>query len=145
MSFFTERFSSPIGDLIVRADEHHLLGLAFADSIDTTDVHSQPIQTTGSPVLRNTKKQLEEYFAGIRHTFDIPIDPQGTTFQKNAWKALQAIPYGTTRSYQEEAQMANHPKAVRAIGGANNKNPIVIIIPCHRVIGKNGTLTGYAG
>jgi methylated-DNA-[protein]-cysteine S-methyltransferase len=96
-----------------------------------------------SPILQKTITQLREYFKWIRKSFDIPLAPSGTDFQKKAWKALERIPYGETRSYQEEAMMIGNLNAVRAIGWANNKNPIVIIIPCHRVIGKDGALVGY--
>lgn len=90
-------------------------------------------------------KQLDEYFAGKRKGFDVPICPRGTDFQRSAWAALQKIPYGETRSYKQVAEMLGNPDASRAVGMANNKNPIWIIIPCHRVIGSNGSLVGYAG
>ena len=90
-------------------------------------------------------EQLSEYFAGKRMVFDIPLAPYGTGFQEKVWKALQKIPYGETRSYRQIAEAVNSPKACRAVGMANNKNPIWIIIPCHRVIGADGSLTGYGG
>lgn len=90
-------------------------------------------------------KQLEEYFAGERKIFDLPLRPQGTPFQQKVWAALQQIPYGETRSYGEIAKMAGNEKACRAVGMANNRNPISIVIPCHRVIGADGSLTGYGG
>ena len=90
-------------------------------------------------------KQLHEYFSGDRRTFDLPLDLKGTPFQLQAWHALLEIPYGETLTYGEQAVAISNPKAVRAIGLANGKNPISIIVPCHRVIGKNGTLTGYGG
>ena len=96
-----------------------------------------------SSVLAQTAQELHEYFQGKRQTFDIPIRTYGTAFQQSAWQALTKIPYGETRSYREEAALAGHPRAVRAIGSANNKNPIVIIIACHRIIGANGSLVGY--
>ena len=89
-------------------------------------------------------QQLEEYFSGERKTFDLKLNPQGTDFQKQVWKRLEKIPFGQTKYYGQIAQEIGNPKASRAIGMANNKNPIPIIIPCHRVIGKNGTLTGFA-
>ena len=91
-----------------------------------------------------TAKQLEEYFSGKRKQFDLPLGPAGTAFFQSVWKGLISIPYGETRSYKQVAQMVGSPKASRAVGMANNKNPIVIIIPCHRVIGSNGSLVGYA-
>lgn len=98
-----------------------------------------------SMILQETVRQLQEYFAGERTEFSIPLAPQGTEFQKKVWKALLRIPYGETRSYGEIAQMVGNSKASRAVGMANHNNPIPILIPCHRVIGKNGKLTGYAG
>jgi len=90
-------------------------------------------------------KQLEEYFEGKRRKFDVPLNPQGTEFQRSVWRTLQEIPYGETRSYKQVAQAAGSPNACRAVGLANNKNPIWIMIPCHRVIGSDGSLTGYGG
>jgi methylated-DNA-[protein]-cysteine S-methyltransferase len=96
-------------------------------------------------LIKETAKQLDEYFNKKRKVFDLPIILHGTEFQVNVWKALQKIPYGETRSYGEIAAKTGNPKASRAVGMANNRNPIPIIIPCHRVIGSNGSLTGYAG
>ncbi len=96
-------------------------------------------------VLETAKNQLREYYLGKRRKFEIPIELSGTDFQLDAWKALQKIPFGETRSYGEQARAIRRPKAVRAIGAANSRNPISVIIPCHRVIGKSGGLTGYAG
>ena len=104
---------------------------------DCTDLHS---------TLTNLAfKQLEEYFAGKRQVFDLPLDMQGTDFQKKVWQSLCDIPYGETRSYKQIAEQIGSPKACRAIGNANNANPISVIVPCHRVIGANGKLVGYAG
>ncbi|MEO5668769.1 MAG: methylated-DNA--[protein]-cysteine S-methyltransferase [Bdellovibrionota bacterium] len=96
-------------------------------------------------VLLEGEKQLKEYFAGKRTRFDLPLDPIGTDFQKKVWKALRKIPFGKTQSYGELAKKIDSPKASRAVGAANGRNPISIIVPCHRVIGMNGTLTGFAG
>ena len=96
-------------------------------------------------LIQSCKKQLEEYFAGKRNAFDLPLAPKGTAFQQKVWKALTEIPYGETRTYGEIAAGIGNPKAARAVGMANNKNPIGIIIPCHRVVGANGKLVGYAG
>jgi methylated-DNA-[protein]-cysteine S-methyltransferase len=98
-----------------------------------------------TPLIKKTAVQLGEYFAGKRKIFDLPINLHGTEFQIKVWKALQNIPYGETRSYGELAAITGNPKASRAVGMANNRNPIVIIIPCHRVIGHDGSLTGFAG
>ena len=96
-------------------------------------------------LIRKCKQQLDEFFAGERKTFDLPLAPLGTEFQKKVWAALEEIPCGETRTYGEIAAVVGNPKAARAVGMANNKNPIAIIIPCHRVVGANGKLVGYAG
>ncbi len=98
-----------------------------------------------TPLINNAFNQIEEYLEGKRKEFDIKINPKGTDFQKMVWKELLKIPYGETRSYKDIAAGVNNPEGSRAVGMANNKNPIPIIIPCHRVIGSNGNLTGYAG
>jgi methylated-DNA-[protein]-cysteine S-methyltransferase len=98
-----------------------------------------------TPSLEKAQQELDEYFAGKRQRFDLPHEVQGTEFQKRVWQELQTIPYGETRSYKDIAKQVQSPLASRAVGLANNKNPISIIIPCHRVVGQNGKLTGYAG
>ena len=98
-----------------------------------------------NPVVQQTIKELEEYFAGNRKVFTVPLDLRGTEFQKKVWEALREIPYGETRSYKEIAEKIGNPKASRAVGMANHRNPIGIVVPCHRVVGANGKLTGYAG
>ena len=98
-----------------------------------------------TPLLTEGKRQLLEYLAGVRRVFDLPLAPRGTEFYRSVWRALEAIPYGETRSYRDIAQAVGRPKAVRAVGQANHNNPIPIIIPCHRVVGANGSLTGYGG
>lgn len=98
-----------------------------------------------TPLLRAARTQLLEYLSGARRSFDLPLDPAGTDFQRSVWEALVAIPYGQTRTYGEMAAAVGRPKAVRAVGQANHVNPLPIFIPCHRVVGKNGALTGYAG
>lgn len=98
-----------------------------------------------TPLNKEAAAQIKEYLKGSRKDFDLPLKPEGTDFQLRVWQALLAIPYGETRSYQEIAEQAGNIKACRAVGLANNRNPIAIIIPCHRVIGKNGSLTGYGG
>ena len=96
-----------------------------------------------TPLLTEGKRQLLEYLAGVRRVFDLPLAPKGTEFYRSVWRALEEIPYGETRSYRDIAQTVGRPKAVRAVGQANHNNPIPIIIPCHRVVGANGSLTGY--
>lgn len=111
--------------------------------IDFVSAQEQPENSTS--VLCDAKQQLSEYFEGERTHFDIPLAPKGTDFQKQVWQALVEIPYGQTLSYQDIAKAVGKPKGSQAVGGANGKNPIAIVVPCHRVIGKNGSLTGYAG
>lgn len=98
-----------------------------------------------TPIIAGAFEQLKEYFEGRRKTFDLPLNPKGTDFQKKVWQTLCDIPYGETRTYKQIAEQCGNSKASRAVGMANNKNPIGIVIPCHRVIGVNGALTGYAG
>ena len=102
-------------------------------------------ESAETPLLRQAVKELEEYFRGERKAFSIPLRPEGTPFQKRCWDALCRIPYGETRTYGQQAAMIGQPKASRAVGMGNHHNPLPIFIPCHRVIGQNGSLTGYAG
>lgn len=99
----------------------------------------------GNEMLVEAATQLREYFAGRRRRFELPLDPQGTEFQRRVWKALEEIPYGETRSYRDIAIAVNLPRAVRAVGAANGRNPLPVVVPCHRVIGVDGKLVGYAG
>ncbi|MGJ8691670.1 MAG: methylated-DNA--[protein]-cysteine S-methyltransferase [Thalassotalea sp.] len=108
-------------------------------------VEEQNYQTTQDPLLTQAIEQLQQYLAGNRQTFDLPLKPQGTEFQQRVWQALSTIAFGEVKSYQAIAEQVGSPKAMRAVGAANGKNPISIIVPCHRVVGKNGTLTGYSG
>ena len=103
------------------------------------------VENPDHPILRQATHQLSEYFDGDRTSFDVPLDLRGTTFQEAAWRALGDIPYGSTRSYGEQAALIGRPKAVRAIGQANGRNPVPIVLPCHRVIGADGSLTGFGG
>ena len=111
--------------------------------INVTDSEEKSERET--PLIKKTIKELEEYFEGKRKIFDIPISIKGTEFQEKVWEALLKIPYGETKSYEDIAKMVGCPKGARAVGMANHNNKIIIIIPCHRVIGKNGKLVGYAG
>jgi methylated-DNA-[protein]-cysteine S-methyltransferase len=111
----------------------------------STEKKGDGFETGETSLIKEAAKQLDEYFNKERKIFDLPIILHGTEFQINVWKALQKIPYGETRSYGEIAALTGNPKASRAVGMANNRNPIPIIVPCHRVIGHNGSLTGYAG
>ena len=130
---------SPIGTLHLVARGDELAALYLPDS-------QVPCARPGSGgVLALAARQIEEYFAGERRVFDLPLAPEGTAFQQRVWRALVQIPYGETVSYGHIARAIGRPAASRAVGAANGKNPIAIIIPCHRVIGANGTLTGYGG
>lgn len=131
----TRAIKTPIGPLTLEADENAVTAIRF----------SAGGAQDASPLLDAAEAQLREYFAGARRTFDLPLAPHGTAFQQRVWAALRAIPYGETRTYGELAAAIGNPSASRAVGMANHRNPIPIIIPCHRVIGANGTLTGYAG
>jgi methylated-DNA-[protein]-cysteine S-methyltransferase len=134
---------SPIGPLLVAGDGEALRYLLFAHG--RREVRPEPEWEPDRGSLTETARQLTSYFAGKRRTFDVPLAPQGTPFQQQVWRALCNIPYGETTSYGELANRIGNPKAVRAVGLANGSNPIAIIIPCHRVIGSNGSLTGYGG
>lgn len=137
MKLFTT-IVSPIGILAIAADGEYLTNLVFGNCVPDA-------QKGSSSVLDNAVSQLNEYFAGTRKRFDLPLKFSGTEFQNRVWCELQNIPYGKTISYKELAEKTGNIKACRAVGMANNKNPIPIIIPCHRVVGSNGKLTGYAG
>ncbi len=136
-------YYSPLGKLTLQATDQGLLGVWF--ETQTTRPDNLGLLDENHPVLLQTKQQLAEYFSGCRSYFTLPIAATGTLFQQQVWQALETIPFGQTWSYQQLANAIGNPKAVRAVGLANGKNPISIIIPCHRVIGKNGKLTGYAG
>ncbi|WP_205859115.1 methylated-DNA--[protein]-cysteine S-methyltransferase [Pleionea sediminis] len=133
---FIDYYESPIGTIELTANTNGLTGLYFSEERQNTNINS---------LLQQTKKQLSEYFLGKRKDFSIELNTDGTCFQQQVWKNLRQVKYGKTISYQTLANTINRPKAVRAVGAANGKNPISIIIPCHRVIGSNGKLTGYAG
>lgn len=148
---YVEEMDSPVGPLLITLDaENTLVGLYFLNKESTAeriellsreDVEVQPAGERSEPVRR----QLEEYFRGERREFDLPLKPQGTPFEQGVWRELQNIPYGHTVSYGEVSRRLDNPKAVRAVGRANGANPIPIIVPCHRVIGANGKLTGFGG
>lgn len=138
MTYYTTT-ASPIGDLLLASDGRALTGL-----------HMAPFEPSSGwrrdeQLFEDVIGQLAEYFAGARKIFDVVLDANGTPFQRRVWEALRAIPYGETISYGELARRIGNPKAVRAVGRANGANPIAVIVPCHRVIGANGTLTGYGG
>ncbi|RTZ63243.1 MAG: cysteine methyltransferase [Aquificaceae bacterium] len=151
-SLVINRIKTPFGELLAGASTK---GICLLEFTDTNRIAMQLSRLKKAPVksvIQGTSEyfaalntQLQDYFSGKLQTFDIPLDIQGTDFQRQVWDALQTIPYGETRSYQQQAIAINHPKAVRAVANANRNNKISIIIPCHRVIGKNGSMTGYGG
>lgn len=134
---------SPLGKITLQSNQFGLTGVWF--EVNTTLPSKLGERDDSDAMLLTAKTQLEEYFLGIRNQFDLPLAAVGTPFQMQIWQALTKIPFGETCSYQDLANAIGNPKAVRAVGLANGKNPISVIVPCHRVIGKNGKLTGYAG
>jgi len=134
---------SPLGDMLVARNEAGLVCLNFQDGDSPVMPVAEWQRDDGA--LVDVATQLTEYFGGTRRTFDLPLVPQGTSFQMQVWQALQTIPYGKTVSYGELAEQIDRPTASRAVGAANGKNPLPIVIPCHRVIGRDGALTGYGG
>jgi len=141
---FYSSLTTPIGELGIFADNHAIYRIEFIDMIKNTDSMNTNDHKANELTLR-AKEQLAQYFAGKLTTFDLTLAPQGTEFRQQTWQALQQIPFGETRYYSQQAELMNNKKAVRAVGAANGANPIAIVIPCHRVIGKDGSLTGYAG
>ena len=127
---------SPVGHLLIEADAEGICGVRRTEL---------PLADAGTPLLTECTAQLRAYFDGTLHSFDLPLHLSGTDFQRSAWDALCRIPYGETRTYGQQASLLGNPKASRAVGSANHRNPVMIIIPCHRVIGSGGQLTGYAG
>ena len=136
---------SPIGPLGLVATDEGLRVVSWRGDETSVKLPDDMAEDASHPVLRQTAQQLDEYFDGTRTSFDLPLDLRGTPFQEAAWRALGDIPYGSTRSYGEQAALIGRPKAVRAVGQANGRNPVPIVLPCHRVIGANGSLTGFGG
>lgn len=155
-SLVQRKIQSPVGELTLIATETALRAVLWPEPANEKITAEQPDEKTlqntvaeddqkPHPILDRTIQQLEEYFAGKRKSFDLPMEPIGTEFQKNVWKALTTIPFGETRSYGQIARQIQKEKASRAVGAANGKNPLSIVVPCHRVIGASGKLTGFAG
>lgn len=142
-------YVSPLGELTLVASERGLRELTWPERPGGTAPVEGPPVGDESPavavVFDEVVSQLDEYFAGDRTEFDVPLDTVGTEFQLRAWDALRLIPYGETRTYGEQARRIGSPTAVRAVGAANGRNPISIIVPCHRVVGSDGSLTGFGG
>ncbi len=133
--------ASPIGPLRLHATDAALVAVYLPEQEPAVPAPERP----GHALLERAREQLAQYFARERRSFDLPLDPRGTAFQREVWSALRAIPFGATRSYAQLAAALGRPSASRAVGGANGRNPLSIIVPCHRVVGADGSLTGYAG
>ena len=145
MTYSYKTTKTPVGLLKLVASDRGLTAILWEND-DPKRVRLSPLaEDKNHPVLLETERQLNDYFAGKREKFSLTFDFVGTEFQKDVWTALATIPFGETRSYAQIAAQVGRPKAVRAVGAANGKNPISIIVPCHRVIGSNGSLTGYGG
>ncbi len=141
-------YQFPIGRLCIQEEKEKIIGIHIengADRQNKRDKEDLQIKEKETPLIIKAYCQLTEYFNGQRKSFDLPIHPSGTEFQKKVWRVLCTIPYGETCSYKDIAGKIGNFNACRAVGGANHKNPIIIVIPCHRVIGANGSLTGYGG
>ena len=136
-SFYREILQSPVGYLSIEADHAAVRSISFCDEMST--------RQNPSRLTTKAAEELNAYFEGHLNEFSIPLDPTGTEFERSVWSALTKIPFGTTCSYLDVSRRINNPKAIRAVGRANGANPIAIIVPCHRVIGSDGSLTGYAG
>ncbi|WP_346699719.1 methylated-DNA--[protein]-cysteine S-methyltransferase [uncultured Alistipes sp.] len=137
------QLETPVGPVTVTASDDAVTGLCFGTELPEDSLLCREEDAT--PLLREAAAQLREYFAGTRRAFTLPLAPAGTAFQQRVWKALRTIPCGETRTYKQIAEQIGRNRAYRAVGMANNRNPIAILIPCHRVIGHDGRLTGYAG
>ncbi|WGH74929.1 methylated-DNA--[protein]-cysteine S-methyltransferase [Tenacibaculum tangerinum] len=142
MNLQTAYYKTPIGIAKIDGDDNGIQSISVLDEDALTLVNTQK---EIPPSLQNCVRQLDEYFAGKRTVFDVQLNPQGTTFQQSVWKELLNIPFGSTRTYLEQTKQLGDVKAIRAVASANGKNPIWILIPCHRVVGSDGSLTGYAG
>jgi methylated-DNA-[protein]-cysteine S-methyltransferase len=145
MNYVYQTMKSPVGRLTLVGNERGLAAVLWEDETPSQVGLGDAVEDTRHPLLLQAQRQLAEYFAGSRRTFTVPLDPSGTQFQNKVWNALRTIPFGETRSYGQIADQIGSRKAVRAVGAANGRNPIPIIVPCHRVIGADGTLTGFGG
>ena len=145
MKYFLQNYTSPVGPLILVASDEHLYGIVYPSMWPHFSRQFANVEELANPVIAKTKLQLDEYFAAKRQVFDLPFTLKGTEFQKSVWHALERIPYGETKTYKDQAIHIKSPKAARAVGRTDGLNPISIVLPCHRVVGSTGKLTGYAG
>lgn len=139
------RFDTDLGNMTVVELDGGIAEVYFSEEESQREFTRKDFEEKETPLLKKAKKELQEYGRGERSAFDLPLNAEGTGFQKTVWEALCTIPYGETRSYKQIAEQVGNPKGSRAVGMANHNNPISIIVPCHRVVGSNGSLTGYAG
>lgn len=142
---FSGRIDTPIGTITVLCGDAAVRFVLLPGDTAHGAQGDRIIEQPDHPVVRSALDQLAEYFAGARRTFDLPLEPRGTDFQRATWAALGSIPYATTVSYAEQARRVGRPRATRAVGAANGRNPLPIVVPCHRVIGSDGSLTGFGG
>jgi len=145
MPYYYDFFESPMGRMMPVAKDEGLCALYFVDQKYYRAAGRDWIRAERNAILRDTAREMKEYFAGRRKVFDVPLAPEGTPFQHRVWKAISSVAYGETITYSELARRAGHPDAIRAAGAATGRNPIAIIVPCHRIVGADGSLTGYAG
>lgn len=146
MTIQTTVIESPIGELLISADSTRVHEIRFQTTMPKAKLSDRSLRGKAcGGLVAETSRQLTAYFKGKLKHFDLPLSPEGTDFQRRVWDALRGIPYGETISYGELARRIGNPKACRAVGSANGQNPLPIVIPCHRVIGANGTLTGFGG
>lgn len=145
MTLFYKDMKSPVGKLKLVASSNALVAVLWVEGRPNRVKLDEMKFDPRHRVLIETERQLTEYFSGTRTEFDLPLQPEGSEFQKKVWQALREIPFGKTRSYLDLAKALGSAKAVRAVGAANGKNPLSIVVPCHRVIGSDGSLTGFAG
>ena len=140
---YSMQLETPIGPLTITATKKAVTAIRFGTQVPEGSTPCTGAEAT--PLLRKAAEEIGDYFAGSRRKFTLPLAPEGTPFQQKVWEALRTIPYGETRTYKQIAIQIGHNQSFRAVGMANNRNPIVIVVPCHRVIGYDGKLTGYAG
>ncbi len=136
-------YETAIGIIGIAETDNKITDVGFVDDIN--NIQTGDVQINETPIINEAGRQLKQYLRGERKYFNLPLLPVGTKFQKDVWEILQTIPYGTTWSYKQVAERIGSPNAARAVGMANNRNPIAIFIPCHRVIGSDGKLVGYGG
>ena len=141
-----DRFGTPVGEVFAYATAKGLRAVLWGPAdVSRRGIPVDAVRDPEHPVITTLRHQLDDYFRGGREAFELPLDPRGTPFQLQVWQALREIPFGETRTYGEQARRVGRPTAARAVGAANGRNPLSIVVPCHRVIGASGALTGFAG